>query len=184
MTDEDLLCIELPDKYNYEIWQNSDELEKSMRLHHTTPVDVSRTFSEDAKENNNATSHAFSPFGIIKEARALKAMDIFGFQDYRELKGHFFNEFGKSFFKKTQTHTDRPRATRINLFKSKDKMKRSPPFETLIKPSLSKNNPIQQSMTEKILTGFDHSLQDSRVPIMSISEKSAFKLKVGKFFCH
>jgi hypothetical protein len=62
--------------------------------------------------------HAFSPFKKNREERALKALSIASFPEYLQLKGQFFNELGKSFFKKKEKDPSRFKATKINLFRN------------------------------------------------------------------
>ena len=130
MQEEDLLPVKLPEKYNYETWEdpnldskpvaNSESSLKSLETQE-------RLFPEDTSENllnGSGGRHAFSPFRVHREQRALKALDVDSFSEYQELKGHFFNEFGKSFFRRTIINTGRPRATKINLFKSRPTFKK------------------------------------------------------------
>jgi hypothetical protein len=136
MNDADLMPIRLPEKYNYEVWEDPN-VNKPVQGNSTLTVSqsaIDTLFPEDPKENLHPTTntlfsglHAFSPFKAHREARALKALDVATLPEYRDLKGHFFNEFGKSFFsKRSSLVPNRFRASKVNLFKPRTGIKKKP----------------------------------------------------------
>lgn len=118
MTDADMLVVALPDRYNYQVWEDPSLLEEPREEVPKKPV----VFDSEEKENiwrPSAILHAFSPFKKNREERALKALSIASFPEYLQLKGQFFNDLGKSFFKRKEKDTSRFKATKINLFRNR-----------------------------------------------------------------
>lgn len=132
--------VRLPEKYNYEVWEdpNVDKPAQGNSKSAVSQSAIDTLFPEDPKENlhpltNNLFSglHAFSPFKAHREARALKALDVATLPEYKDLKGHFFNDFGKSFFnKKGSLVPNRFRASKVNLFKPRTGHKKRPSLST------------------------------------------------------
>ena len=115
MCDDDMLAVELPEKFNYEIWEDPElETSKSMDI----PVEPV-AFEADEKENlwkPSVILHAFSPFKRNKEERALRALNIASLPEYLHIKGQFFNDLGASLFRRKDKDRSRFKATKINLF--------------------------------------------------------------------
>lgn len=137
MTDADMLQVALPERYNYEIWEDPSLLEEPTEELLKKPVQ----FEMEEKENlwrPSAILHAFSPFKKNREERALQALSIASFPEYLQLKGQFFNDIGKSFFKRKEKDTSRFKATKINLFRNRYQ----PPFPIFSDStkSIDKNN--------------------------------------------
>jgi hypothetical protein len=118
MGDVDMTPVELPERYNYEVWEDPNLEQDHVKQAPKQTTD----FEADEKENSwrpSAILHAFSPFKKNREERALKALSIASFPEYLQLKGQFFNELGKSFFKRKEKDTARFKATKINLFRNR-----------------------------------------------------------------
>ena len=112
MSEADMIDVQLPEKYNYEIWQDSSlDISDAENIIVPKPILPSQDTSTDQENvppspssvNVNAFTsfHAFSPFKALREARALKSLDVDSFKEYENLKGKsFLIELSRKIFKK------------------------------------------------------------------------------------
>jgi hypothetical protein len=141
--------------------ENSDQSEESTSVGETTEQQEAGRISLLGL-TEEAGPHAFSPFKAHQKERALKALDTAAHPEVEITKPSFFDEFGRSLFRKSALTMNGARATKINLFKNmgryhqlRKKYRSSRPSSPYSKPneqkkdvSVKKVEPLQEVAPE------------------------------------
>ena len=126
-----------------------------------------------------AGPHAFSPFKAHQKERALKALDSAIHPDIEVTKPSFFDEFGRSLFRKSALTMNGARATKINLFQNmgryhqlRKKYRSNRPSSPYTKPELRKEDASVKKVEalQKVVPEPRRSL-DSPVEIVIVDDK-------------